>query len=302
MAKRPYVKFYVDDFFGSFKTQGMTTEQIGAYFLMLMAASQEQNIDLLDDDNYLGTITRLGKKFKNHSAILKKCFESENGRIYNVKLRKVLAEYDKFVENQRIKSAKGVSAKQPTGNPQATQAEPVDNPTKTITNNHKPLKEVAKATKKEIKDLDFQGLNEYRELWTTWIEYKKVTFNFNYKTQKSEQIALNGFIKDTNSNHLYAKDVIEKALAEQWKGLIFTEQLVAKWKDRKPNEAAPVTIADQSKIPPHKDLRLLNYVQEQSKQELIAMYGENETELIIAAKTQQGTFYCDEQGEWQMQR
>jgi hypothetical protein len=62
------------------------------------------------------------------------------------------------------------------------------------------------------------------------------------------------------------------------------------------------TIHDQSKIPPHKDLRLLNYVQEQSKQELIAMYGEQETELIIAAKTQQGTFCCNEQGEWEMQR
>lgn len=163
MAKRPYVKFYVDDFFGSFKTQGMTTEQIGAYFLMLMAASQEQNIDLIDDDNYLGVITRLGKKFKNHSTILKKCFESENGRIYNVKLRKVLSEYDKFVENQRIKSAKGVSAKQPTGNPRVTQAEPVDNPT--ITNNHnhnhnqEPLnKEVANATKKGI------SLDEFRLL------------------------------------------------------------------------------------------------------------------------------------------
>jgi uncharacterized protein YdaU (DUF1376 family) len=136
MAKRPYVKFYVDDFFGSFKTQRMTTEQIGAYFLMLMASSQEDNIDLLDDDDLLGSITRLGKKFKNNSQILKSCFKSDNGKIYSDKLRKVLKEYDTYVENQRIKSLKGVEARKPTGNPRVNYSEPTGNPTITITNNH----------------------------------------------------------------------------------------------------------------------------------------------------------------------
>jgi len=142
MAKRPYIKLYVDDFFGSFKVQGMTTEQIGAYFLMLMAASQEPNIDLLDDDIYLGSITRLGKKFKNHSAVLKNCFDSENGMIYNAKLRKVLAEYDNFVERQRVKSAKGVEARQSTGNPRVTQAQPTGNPTNNHNHNQEPSKEI----------------------------------------------------------------------------------------------------------------------------------------------------------------
>jgi uncharacterized protein YdaU (DUF1376 family) len=136
MAKRPYVKFYVDDFFGSFKTQRMTTEQIGAYFLMLMASSQEDNIDLLDDDELLGSITRLGKKFKNNSKVLKSCFKSDDGKIYSDKLRKVLKEYDTYVENQRIKSLKGVEARKPTGNPRVNYSEPTGNPTITITNNH----------------------------------------------------------------------------------------------------------------------------------------------------------------------
>jgi uncharacterized protein YdaU (DUF1376 family) len=136
MAKRPYVKFYVDDFFGSFKTQRMTTEQIGAYFLMLMASSQEDNIDLLDDDELLGSITRLGKKFKNNSKVLKSCFKSDDGKIYSDKLRKVLKEYDTYVENQLIKSLKGVKARKPTGNPRVNYSEPTGNPTITITNNH----------------------------------------------------------------------------------------------------------------------------------------------------------------------
>lgn len=136
MAKRPYIKLYVDDFFGSFKVQGMNAEQIGAYFLMLMAASQEPNIDLLDDDNYLAQVTRLGKNFKKNSHVLKNCFVSENGHLYNTKLRKVLVEYDNFVERQRVKSVKGVEARQPTGNPRVTQTQPTGNPTKTKTNNH----------------------------------------------------------------------------------------------------------------------------------------------------------------------
>ncbi len=138
MAKRPYIKLYVDDFFGSFKVQGMNAEQIGAYFLMLMAASQEPNIDLLDDDNYLAQVTRLGKNFKKNSAVLKNCFVCENGRIYNNKLRKVLVEYDNFVERQRVKSIKGVEARQHTGNPRVTQNKPTGNPTKTNNQNHKP--------------------------------------------------------------------------------------------------------------------------------------------------------------------
>lgn len=189
MAKRPYVKFYVDDFFGSFKTQGMTTEQVGAYFLMLMAASQEPNIDLIDDDNYLGVITRLGNKFKKHSTVLKNCFQSENGKIYNDKLRKVLSDYDKFVENQRIKSAKGVLAKLPTGNPQDTQAEPVDNPTKTITNNHnqEPSKEVAKATKKESSVFVIPDENEVYECMLSRFEKRQLKANTEKLKDEAEQ-------------------------------------------------------------------------------------------------------------------
>ena len=150
MAKRPYIKLYVDDFFGSFKVQGMNAEQIGAYFLMLMAASQEPNIDLLDDDDYLAQVTRLGKNFKKNSHVLKNCFVSENGRLYNNKLRNVLVEYDNFVERQRVKSAKGVEARQPTGNPRVTQAQPTGNPTITITNNQEPKAYIKESNKEKV--------------------------------------------------------------------------------------------------------------------------------------------------------
>jgi uncharacterized protein YdaU (DUF1376 family) len=184
MAKRPYVKFYVDDFFGSFKTQRMTTEQIGAYFLMLMASSQEDNIDLLDDDELLGSITRLGKKFKNNSKVLKSCFKSDDGKIYSDKLRKVLKEYDTYVENQRIKSLKGVEARKPTGNPRVNYSEPTGNPTITITNNHnqEPIK---KESNKEKKAAFAKP---------TWIDVAK--YIYQYKNEKASKDKIAAQAKD----------------------------------------------------------------------------------------------------------
>jgi hypothetical protein len=153
-------------------------------------------------------------------------------------------------------------------------------------------------------EIDFSFCSvEYFGLWKRWLKYKFEIHGFKYKNLESETLALSNFVKNSNNNPNYAKEVLDNTISSgKWESIVFTDKLVAKWKDIKANEPAPLTVNDQSKIPPHKDLRLLNYVQEQSKQELIAMYGEQETELIIAAKTQQGTFYCDEQGEWQMQR
>jgi uncharacterized protein YdaU (DUF1376 family) len=290
---KQWYPFYHDLFNRS--TAGWNAERVGAYILLLN--HQWQNNGIPKDEEELLFIAKCSIEILDKVLIK---FEIEkSGRLFNKKMETIRKEQIAKYEKRANAGKQGGTAKYQNLSNAKAMVKQSDSNALPLKNKNKKENIINNNTNR---DLDFQGLSEYRELWATWIEYKKGTFNFNYKSQKSEQIALNGFIKDTNSNHLYAKDVIEKAMAEQWKGLTFTEALVAKWKDRKPNEAAPVTIADQSKIPPHKDLRLLNYVQEQSKQELIAMYGENETELIIAAKTQQGTFYCDEQGEWQMQR
>ena len=60
MAKFPMLPLYTDAFIAD--TQHLSTEEVGAYMLMLMAAWRSPNCTLPNDDAYLAAITRLGTR------------------------------------------------------------------------------------------------------------------------------------------------------------------------------------------------------------------------------------------------
>ena len=77
MSERPFMQLYVSDFIGD--TLQLSTEQIGAYMLLLMAMWNAGG-RLPDDDAKLARVARLSaKKWRVISADLLTFFEREGG-------------------------------------------------------------------------------------------------------------------------------------------------------------------------------------------------------------------------------
>ncbi|MGX7873885.1 YdaU family protein [Mesorhizobium sp. ORM6] len=88
MSERPFMQLYVSDFVGD--TLQLSTEQIGAYMLILMAMWNAGG-RLPDDDAKLARVARLSlKKWRAISADLLTFFEREAGEIGHKRLTKEL--------------------------------------------------------------------------------------------------------------------------------------------------------------------------------------------------------------------
>lgn len=92
---------------------------------------------------------------------------------------------------------------------------PIDKPLKT-TKPNKPLK-----TKGGIKDkiiFPFDS-KEFLSAWNDWKEYKKKEHRFNFKSEISENAALNDLKKISDDNEQRAIELINQAIAKGWKGI-----------------------------------------------------------------------------------
>ncbi|WP_322415342.1 YdaU family protein [Mesorhizobium huakuii] len=88
MSERPFMQLYVSDFVGD--TLQLSTEQIGAYMLILMAMWNAGG-RLPDDDAKLARVARLSlKRWRAISADLLSFFEREAGEIGHKRLAKEL--------------------------------------------------------------------------------------------------------------------------------------------------------------------------------------------------------------------
>lgn len=88
MSERPFMQLYVSDFVGD--TLQLSTEQIGAYMLILMAMWNAGG-SLPDDDAKLARVARLSlKKWRAIGAGLLTFFEREAGEIGHKRLTKEL--------------------------------------------------------------------------------------------------------------------------------------------------------------------------------------------------------------------
>jgi hypothetical protein len=54
--------------------------------------------------------------------------------------------------------------------------------------------------------------------WKNWKDYKKNQYKFNFKTSKSEQIAINHLVKLSNQKESDAIEIINQSIANGWKG------------------------------------------------------------------------------------
>jgi uncharacterized protein YdaU (DUF1376 family) len=105
MSERPFMQLYVSDFVGD--TLPLSTEQIGAYMLLLMAMWNAGG-SLPDDDAKLARVARLSlKRWRAISADLLTFFEREDGEIGHKRLAKELRKAQVKSEARAAAGARG---------------------------------------------------------------------------------------------------------------------------------------------------------------------------------------------------
>jgi len=60
---------------------------------------------------------------------------------------------------------------------------------------------------------------EWKELWEQWTEYKKEEHRDKFKSQKSEQLALNNLVKISKERIEVARKIVSLSIINRWKGL-----------------------------------------------------------------------------------
>ncbi|MGX5827988.1 YdaU family protein [Mesorhizobium sp. 43Arga] len=108
MSERPFMQLYVSDFVGD--TLPLSTEQIGAYMLILMAMWNAGG-RLPDDDAKLARVARLSlKRWRSISADLLRFFEREAGEIGHKRLTRELHKAQVKSEARAAAGARGGAA------------------------------------------------------------------------------------------------------------------------------------------------------------------------------------------------
>lgn len=102
----PYFPFYPTDFAASGTVEAMTTEEVGAYILLLCKAWHETPpCSIPDDDRILARWTRLGDDgWTRCRSTVRACFVLRDGRLYNPRLDR---EWRKLFEYRRSQSENG---------------------------------------------------------------------------------------------------------------------------------------------------------------------------------------------------
>ena len=100
MSKPIWFPFYANDFLSSSKVAVLSTEEIGAYVLLLCHAWQDPTCSLPHDDEKLSKLGRI----KTDMTALKECFTVKKGRLVNERL---YTEWLKANENKEVASRNG---------------------------------------------------------------------------------------------------------------------------------------------------------------------------------------------------
>lgn len=109
MSERPFMQLYVSDFIGD--TLHLSTEQIGAYMLLLMAMWNARGM-LSNEDQQLARITRVSvKRWHAISPDLMPFFECDHDHIWHGRLTKELQKSERKSESRASAGARGGAAK-----------------------------------------------------------------------------------------------------------------------------------------------------------------------------------------------
>jgi uncharacterized protein YdaU (DUF1376 family) len=149
MTKSPAFQFYPDDFLGSPKVRAMTTEEIGAYLLLLCLDWNGNGFEY--DEEELARACNLSvERFRTAWKRISRCFVEKKSRLYNPRLeaerrkqrewRRKSSRGGKLSAQRRLKG--GSRVVEPPGQPNANTPSPSPSPVTTTT---KPSRAAARA-------------------------------------------------------------------------------------------------------------------------------------------------------------
>lgn len=192
-------------------------EGVGIFYVILeKLAKQEKPVKT----SVLKAQLRIGKR-------LEKCWNfmeeigliySNNGETFNKQLLNFSENYQIKKEKTRKRVSEWRKNQEYTEN--VTCYVPVCNAPKvkeSKVNKEESIKKSDFAISK-LNDLDFPRI-EYKPIWLTWIEHKKIQFNDTYKSEKSELIAFKNLLALSGNNYETAEKIVNRSIANSWKGL-----------------------------------------------------------------------------------
>ncbi len=170
MNKPLWFPFYPNDFLGSTTVTLMSTEEIGAYVLLLCAAWQTSTCSLPDDDN---SIRKLGR-FAGDLSKLRACFVSKRGKLVNPRLT---AEWHKAIELQRVRHNAAMKSNEVRWGSQtdrkriAKTSSSQSQSQSQLQKNRRTEEQVQSESEKEVKNIT-QPAVRVSKTGPTWLEYK----------------------------------------------------------------------------------------------------------------------------------
>lgn len=72
-------------------------------------------------------------------------------------------------------------------------------------------------------ELSFNS-EDWKEVWKEWTEYKQTEHRDQFKSTKSEQVAINKLVEMSSNDINTAKAIINQSIANRWKGLFTIKQ------------------------------------------------------------------------------
>lgn len=218
MAKDPAFLFYPDHFTSG--TQFFSDEQLGKYIRLLCAQHQ---LGHLKEKHMI----HICKSYDED--IWEKFTKDDAGLFYNERLEFEITKRKKYSESRADnrnshKNQKVTIKKEPkkentyVNHMNEHMNEHMVNVDINVNKDIIINKDVKK--KGEKRNLNFGTLQPtFSEKWDQWMKFKKEQFKHSYKSQESEQVALNHLLKISSGDYLVAEQIIDQSIGQLWKGL-----------------------------------------------------------------------------------
>lgn len=218
-SKDPAFLFYPDHF--SSGTQFFTDEQVGKYIRLLCAQHQQGHLK----EKHMMHICK-----SYDEDIWLKFAKDSDGLFYNERLELEMEKRKKYSEsrsdnrnstkNQTIKPNKKKIISKTHDNHMSPHMVNID-----INVNKDIIIDKYVKKKAEKRNLNFGTLQEsFSEKWDQWIRFKKEQHKQTFKSQESEQVAINHLIKISGGDFMIAEQIIEQSIGQLWKGLFELKQ------------------------------------------------------------------------------
>jgi|WetSurMetagenome_2_1015567.scaffolds.fasta_scaffold22974_7 hypothetical protein len=216
LRDQPYLPLYVQDFLTDEKLNECSAKSVGVYIkiMCVMHKSDDYGKILLKQKDKIGAnnIENFSLKLTKHLPFSKIIIEESIKELIDEKV--LYIDNDMLCQKRMIKDNGLSLLRSEIGKIGGKKTQFANKLGKAN------IKAKAKAKEQPNTEYEIEYVNELiKNAWIKFKDYKKTQFNFNYKSVKSEQIAINDFVKLCNNNYDNADKIINQTIVNGWKGL-----------------------------------------------------------------------------------